>query len=61
AMWADGPHQCIGQQLARIELQIVFRTLFERFPTLRLAVPAEELPFRHEMVFYGVHELPVEW
>ncbi|MDQ2588927.1 cytochrome P450 [Saccharothrix yanglingensis] len=56
-----GPHQCIGQQLARIELQIVFRSLFERFPTLRLAVPVEELPFRHEMVFYGVHELPVEW
>ncbi|HWO61311.1 MAG TPA: cytochrome P450 [Umezawaea sp.] len=56
-----GPHQCIGQQLARIELQIVFQSLFARFPTLALAVPVEELPFRHEMVFYGVHELPVTW
>jgi cytochrome P450 len=56
-----GPHQCIGQHLARIELRIVFQSLFQRFPTLRLAVPAQDLPFRHEMVFYGVHKLPVEW
>ncbi|WP_210408237.1 cytochrome P450 [Allokutzneria sp. NRRL B-24872] len=56
-----GPHQCIGQQLARIELQIVFETLVRRFPELRLAVPAEELSFRDEMVFYGVHKLPVTW
>jgi cytochrome P450 len=41
-----GAHQCIGQQLARIELEIVFKTLFERFPTLKLAKPVEELPFR---------------
>lgn len=56
-----GAHQCIGQQLARIELQIVFQSLFERFPTLKLAKPIDELPFRHDMVFYGVHELPVTW
>ncbi|MET9904234.1 cytochrome P450 [Streptomyces sp. NPDC006446] len=56
-----GAHQCIGQQLARIELQIVFETLFRRFPSLRLAKPVEELRFRHDMVFYGVHELPVTW
>jgi cytochrome P450 len=56
-----GAHQCIGQQLARIELQIVFQSLFQRFPTLRLAVAVQELSFRHEMVFYGVHELPVTW
>lgn len=56
-----GAHQCIGQQLARMELQIVFETLFRRFPTLRLAKPVEELRFRTDMVFYGVHELPVAW
>ncbi|MET9418360.1 cytochrome P450 [Streptomyces klenkii] len=56
-----GAHQCIGQQLARIELQIVFGTLFKRFPTLRLAEPVTELRFRNDMVFYGVHELPVTW
>ncbi|MER6004522.1 cytochrome P450 [Nonomuraea angiospora] len=56
-----GPHQCLGQNLARMELQIVFDTLFRRIPTLRLAAPAEELPFKSDAVIYGVHELPVTW
>ncbi|SDL77379.1 cytochrome P450 [Nonomuraea jiangxiensis] len=56
-----GPHQCLGQNLARMELQIVFDTLFRRIPTLRLAAPAEDLPFKNDAVVYGVHELPVTW
>ncbi|MEV0232919.1 cytochrome P450 [Nonomuraea sp. NPDC050786] len=56
-----GPHQCLGQNLARMELQIVFDTLFRRIPTLRLAVPADDLPFKNDAVIYGVHELPVTW
>jgi cytochrome P450 len=31
-----GPHQCIGQSLARLELRIVLRHLFERFPAMSL-------------------------
>jgi cytochrome P450 len=56
-----GPHQCLGQNLARLELQIVFDTLFRRIPTLRLTTPAEDLPFKSDAVIYGVHELPVTW
>ncbi|MGW4492363.1 cytochrome P450 [Streptomyces sp. NPDC004376] len=56
-----GFHKCIGLTLARVELQTVFGGLFKRLPTLRLSKPVEELPFRHEMVLYGVRELPVEW
>ncbi|GAA3164695.1 cytochrome P450 [Nonomuraea roseoviolacea] len=56
-----GPHQCLGQNLARLELQIVFDTLFRRVPTLRLAAPVEELPFKSDAVIYGLHELPVTW
>jgi cytochrome P450 len=56
-----GPHQCLGQNLARMELQIVFDTLFRRIPTLRLAVPVEDLPFKTDAVIYGAHELPVTW
>lgn len=56
-----GPHQCVGQQLARAELQIVYRTLFRRVPTLALARPVEELPFKHDALAYGVYELPVTW
>jgi len=56
-----GIHQCLGQQLARIELRIVYRMLFERFPTLRLAVPRHEIPLREHALVYGVHSLPVTW
>ncbi|KPI20348.1 cytochrome P450 [Actinobacteria bacterium OK074] len=56
-----GPHQCVGQQLARIELQVVFSTLFRRIPTLRLAADLEELAFKEDSQAYGIHELPVAW
>ena len=56
-----GRHQCVGQQLARAELQIVFPTLFRRIPTLQLAKPIEEIPFKHDRLAYGVYELPVTW
>ncbi|MGY0233764.1 cytochrome P450 [Longispora urticae] len=55
-----GVHQCLGQQLARNEMAVVFRRLVERFPDLRLAVPAGEVPMRTDMAIYGVHHLPVE-
>lgn len=55
-----GVHQCLGQALARVELQAVFSKLFQRFPTLRLAVPMEELRFKNALI-YGVEELPVTW
>lgn len=56
-----GVHQCIGQNLARAELEIVFSTLFERIPTLRVAAAPEELPYRHDGVLFGLPELPVTW
>ncbi|MDN0195761.1 cytochrome P450 [Streptomyces sp. S.PNR 29] len=56
-----GIHQCVGQSLARAELQIALETLLRRLPTLRLAVPVEDLRFRDGVGFYGVEELPVEW
>ncbi|WP_431878671.1 cytochrome P450 [Amycolatopsis sacchari] len=56
-----GAHQCLGQNLARMELQIVFDTLFRRVPTLRLAKPADELPYKEDAAVYGVYELPVTW
>ncbi len=56
-----GIHQCIGQPLARVELQVALDTLLRRFPNLRLAVPFQELQFRHSMFVEGVRELPVTW
>jgi cytochrome P450 len=55
-----GLHQCLGQPLARIELNVVFSKLFARFPGLRLAVDPSELRFRNAII-YGVAELPVTW
>jgi cytochrome P450 len=60
--FSHGIHQCLGQQLARIEMRVAFRALFDRFPTLRLAVPAEEVGLRPETAdIYGVRSLPVTW
>jgi hypothetical protein len=56
-----GIHQCLGQPLARVELQVVYSTLYRRIPDLRLAVPLEEISFKHDMIVYGVHALPVTW
>lgn len=59
--FGHGVHQCLGQQLARIEMRIAWRELFTRFPKLRLAVDPSEVPLRTDMAIYGVHRLPVEW
>jgi cytochrome P450 len=59
--FGHGPHRCLGQSLARLELRIVFDTLFRRLPNLALAVPFEELPFKDNVSVYGVHALPVTW
>ena len=56
-----GIHQCLGQNLARLELQLVFTTLFSRIPGLRLTVPSAELKYKEDATFYGVYEVPVTW
>lgn len=56
-----GIHQCLGQNLARAELEIALRTLFERLPDLHLAAPAEDIPFKPGDTIQGMLELPVTW
>jgi len=56
-----GGHRCLGQHLARMELQIAFTTLARAVPTLRLAVPVDELRFRSDTHLHGLYELPVRW
>ncbi|MDT5143458.1 MAG: hypothetical protein QOI79_2821 [Mycobacterium sp.] len=55
-----GTHQCIGANLARVEMQVAFATLARRLPGLQLAVPPDELRFK-EADIYGMKELPVTW
>jgi cytochrome P450 len=56
-----GVHQCVGQNLARTELQIALTTLARRLPGLRLAVPAEELRFMNDQAIFRAEKLPVTW
>ncbi len=56
-----GMHQCLGQNLVRAEIEIAYRTLFERLPTLQIDMPVEELPFKYDGILFGVHSLPVRW
>ncbi|MET9149311.1 cytochrome P450 [Streptomyces sp. NPDC004042] len=59
--FGHGVHQCLGQNLARTELQLAYPALLRRFPDLRLAVPADAVAFKDDMLIHGVHELPVTW
>jgi cytochrome P450 len=56
-----GVHQCLGQPLARMELQVVYGTLYRRIPTLRLATDLDQVPFKPDGMVYGVQQLPVTW
>ncbi|UJW33388.1 cytochrome P450 [Saccharothrix sp. AJ9571] len=56
-----GAHQCLGQNLARMELQIVFDTLFRRVPGLRIDKPIDELDYKRNSTVYGLNSLPVTW
>ncbi|MCX5338886.1 cytochrome P450 [Streptomyces atratus] len=56
-----GVHQCLGQNLARAELEIALRTLFDRLPQLRLAAPVDAIPFKPGDTIQGMLELPVAW
>ncbi|WP_234314033.1 cytochrome P450 [Streptomyces sp. NBRC 109706] len=57
--FGHGIHHCIGAPLARMEGEIVFRKLLERFGTWQLGVPAEELEWKYSAQFRGLERLPI--
>ncbi|MEU7488470.1 cytochrome P450 [Streptomyces sp. NPDC042319] len=56
-----GPHQCLGQNLARMELEVTLGAVIRRIPTLRLATDVQALRVKPDATIFGLHELPVEW
>ncbi|WP_338676872.1 cytochrome P450 [Streptomyces sp. SCSIO 30461] len=58
--FGHGVHHCIGADLARLELELVWSKLFDRIPGLKLAKPFLEIGRKEGAVIYGLWELPVE-
>ncbi|WP_328634611.1 cytochrome P450 [Streptomyces sp. NBC_00356] len=56
-----GAHHCVGQPLARMELQVIYPTLLRRIPTLRAVDDLDAIPFKYDAIIYGLHALPVTW
>lgn len=59
--FGHGIHYCLGAPLARLEGRIAVETLLRRMPTLRLAVPVDELEWHSGVLFRGLEALPVAW
>ena len=56
-----GPHQCLGQHLARLELRIALPELFRRLSGLRVETPETDIPFKNDMLVYGIKKLMINW
>lgn len=59
--FGNGPHYCTGAVLCRMQIELLIDTLLERCPDLRLAMPAEEVPFRQQTMIRGPISLPIAW
>ncbi|MCR5877756.1 cytochrome P450 [Phenylobacterium sp. J367] len=53
-----GPHTCIGKQVAKLQLEAVYRQLLARFPDIRQAGPKDVAP---NNFVYAIRSMPVEF
>jgi cytochrome P450 len=60
-VFGSGIHQCLGQPVARMMLQLAYPALFGRVPTLRLAVPRQDLVYNEGRTIWGPSRLPIAW
>ncbi|WP_242911320.1 cytochrome P450 [Actinomadura terrae] len=59
--WGAGPHACLGRDLATTITTIAVERLFDRFSGVRLALPADQLPWRSSPMMRGLRSLPVNY
>ncbi len=59
--FGHGVHHCLGAPLARLEAEIAFTELLQRFPDMQLAIAPEDLHWGHGdgLVLRGLSALPV--
>lgn len=56
-----GPHFCLGAFLTRMFLKIAYAALFKHFPSLQLAIAAQDVPWEENMIFTKPAFVPVTW
>ncbi len=61
AFGANSRHYCLGAQLARLELRVLFEELLDRVPDIRLPDPEVSQPERAGNFVLGIEHLPVTW
>lgn len=57
--FGHGGHQCLGQWLAKVEIEECLHRFVRRHPDAALAGPVDALSFRHAASSYGLDALPV--
>ena len=57
--FGKGIHICIGAPLARLEAELAFTSLFQRWPRLRLAEPVEQLELSMGAGLRGFKRIPI--
>ncbi|MGB8387600.1 cytochrome P450 [Mycobacterium sp.] len=55
-----GPHTCIGQWVARLDMKVAIEAAITRLPNLRL-VPDQEIRVQQGMIFHRPERLEFEW
>src|SRR5438309_2172192 len=58
AFGGGGPHFCLGANLARMEIRVMFQEVLRRLPDMELAGPAERL---RSNFINGIKHMPVEF
>jgi cytochrome P450 len=59
--WGAGPHSCLGRRLATQIVTIAVRRLFDRCAKIKLALPADQLPWRPSPFMRALRSLPVRY
>jgi cytochrome P450 len=59
--FGHGVHRCLGGALAQLQASVALAELLRQCPGLRLPDPSAEPPFLHDMLVYGLRQLPVTW